>query len=51
MKIIIIDKDFYDMDDVEDMYKNYSILTFMSNVYVDGLGDDDETKQEIKRKA
>lgn len=44
-----IDKDFYDMDDVEEMYKNYSIMN-LCNVYVDGLGDDEETKARLKKK-
>ena len=37
------------MDDVEDMYKNYNILN-LCNVYVDGLGDDEETKNRLKEK-
>lgn len=44
-----IDKDFHDMDDVEEMYKNYNILN-LCNVYVDGLGDDEETKNKLKQK-
>jgi|TARA_B110000967_G_scaffold115189_1_gene117854 DNA repair exonuclease SbcCD nuclease subunit len=44
-----IDKDFYDMDDVEEMYKNYNILN-LCNMYVDGLGDDEYTKDKLKQK-
>jgi len=44
-----IDKDFYDMNDVEEMYKNYNILN-LCNVYVDGLTDDEETKNKLKQK-
>jgi DNA repair exonuclease SbcCD nuclease subunit len=44
-----IDKDFYDMNDVEEMYKNYNILN-LCNVYVDGLADDEETKDKLKQK-
>lgn len=44
-----IDKDFHDMDEVEEMYKNYSILN-LCNVYVDGLNDDEETKHRLKQK-
>jgi DNA repair exonuclease SbcCD nuclease subunit len=44
-----IDKDFHDMDDVEEMYKNYSILN-LCNVYVESLGDDEETKTRLKEK-
>ena len=44
-----IDKDFYDIDEIEEMYKNYNILN-LCNVYVDGLGGDDETKSKLKEK-
>jgi hypothetical protein len=37
------------MDDVEEMYKNYSIMN-LCNVYVEGLGDDEETKNRLKEK-
>lgn len=42
-----IDKDMYDMDEIEDMYKNYNIL-HLCNMYIDGMGKDDETKAVIK---
>jgi len=29
------------------MYKNYNILN-LCNMYVDGIGDDDEMKQKVK---
>jgi len=44
-----IDKDFYDIDEIEEMYKNYNILN-LCNVYVDGLNDDEDTKQKLKTK-
>lgn len=44
-----IDKDMYDMDEIEDLYKNYNIL-HLCNMYIDGLGHDDETKLQIKDK-
>jgi DNA repair exonuclease SbcCD nuclease subunit len=44
-----LDKDLYDMDEIEDMYKNYNIL-HLCNLYVDGMTDDDEMKQKIKSK-
>jgi DNA repair exonuclease SbcCD nuclease subunit len=44
-----IDKDMYDMDEIEDLYKNYNIL-HLCNMYIDGLGHDDETKAQIKDK-
>lgn len=44
-----IDKDFYDIDEIEEMYKNYNILN-LCNMYVDGLGNDEETKQKLKAK-
>ena len=37
------------MEDVEEMYKNYNILN-LCNMYVDGLNDDDETKGKLKEK-
>ena len=42
-----LDKDFYDLDEIEDLYKNYNIL-HLCNLYVDGLSHDDEMKQQIK---
>jgi DNA repair exonuclease SbcCD nuclease subunit len=42
-----LDKDFYDLDEIEDLYKNYNIL-HLCNIYVDGLGYDDEMKQKVK---
>ena len=42
-----IDKDMYDMDEIEDMYKNYNIL-HLCNMYIDGMTHDDETKLQIK---
>jgi ferritin len=44
-----IDKDFYDIDEIEEMYKNYNILN-LCNMYVDGLGNDEDTKQKLKAK-
>ena len=42
-----LDKDMYDMDEIEDLYKNYNIL-HLCNTYVDNLSHDDSTKEEIK---
>lgn len=42
-----LDKDMYDMDEIEDLYKNYNIL-HLCNTYVDNLSHDDDTKEEIK---
>ena len=44
-----IDKDFHDIDEIEEMYKNYNILN-LCNMYVDGIGGDDEMKQKVKAK-
>ena len=44
-----IDKDFYDIDEIEEMYKNYNILN-LCNTYVEGLGSDEETKAKLKEK-
>ena len=44
-----IDKDFHDIDEIEEMYKNYNILN-LCNMYVDGIGGDDELKQKVKAK-
>lgn len=42
----IIDKDLYDMDEIEGQYKNYNIQ-HLFRTYVDGLPHDDEMKQKI----
>lgn len=42
-----LDKDMYDMDEIEDLYKNYNIL-HLCNTYVDSLNHDEETKDQIK---
>ena len=42
-----LDRDFYDLNEIEDLYKNYNILHLCS-VYVEGLGYDEETKEKIK---
>jgi DNA repair exonuclease SbcCD nuclease subunit len=42
-----LDRDMYDMDEIEDLYKNYNIL-HLCNIYVDSLGHDDNTKNQIK---
>ena len=44
-----MDKDLYDMDEIEDLYKNYNIL-HLCNIYIDGMSKDEETKQLIKGK-
>ena len=44
-----VDKDLYDMDEIEDLYKNYNIL-HLCNMYIDGMQKDDETKALIKSK-
>jgi DNA repair exonuclease SbcCD nuclease subunit len=44
-----VDRDLYDMDEIEDLYKNYNIL-HLCNMYVDGMNKDDETKALIKNK-
>lgn len=44
-----IDKDMYDMDEIEDLYKNYNIL-HLCNMYIEGTSHDDETKNLIKNK-
>jgi hypothetical protein len=44
-----IDKDFHDIEEIEEMYKNYNILN-LCNMYVDGIGGDDETKQKVRSK-
>jgi hypothetical protein len=42
-----LDKDFYDLDEIEDLYKNYNIL-HLCNLYVEGLNYDDDMKTQIK---
>lgn len=44
-----IDKDFYDIDEIEEMYKNYNIMT-LCNAYVDSMSHDDDMKQRLKEK-
>jgi|TARA_B110000879_G_scaffold36678_1_gene50902 DNA repair exonuclease SbcCD nuclease subunit len=44
-----IDKDFHDMDQVEEMYKDYNILN-LCNMYVDGLNEDPQAKERLKNK-
>ena len=44
-----IDKDFYDIDEIEEMYKNYNILN-LCDMYVDSIADDEEMKQKLKTK-
>jgi hydroxymethylpyrimidine/phosphomethylpyrimidine kinase len=43
----MVDKDLYDLDQIEDLYKNYNIL-HLCNLYVDGTHYDDEMKQKLK---
>lgn len=42
-----IDSDMYDMEQIEDLYKNYNIL-HLCNIYVDSLSHDENTKNQIK---
>lgn len=44
-----IDKDFHDIDDIEEMYKDYNIIN-LCNMYVDSMQEDEENKQRIKDK-
>ena len=44
-----IDKDFYDINEIEEMYKNYNILN-LCNMYVDGMKQDDELSLKLKSK-
>jgi len=44
-----IDKDFYDIEEIEAMYKNYNIMN-LCNTYIDNLSHDDEMKQRLKTK-
>jgi DNA repair exonuclease SbcCD nuclease subunit len=43
----MVDKDLYDMDQIEDLYKNYNIL-HLCNMYVDGTNHDEDVKQKLK---
>lgn len=45
----MVDTDLYDMDQIEDLYKNYNIL-HLCNLYVDGTAHDDEMKQKLKQR-
>jgi adenylate kinase family enzyme len=40
-------EEMYDMEQIEDLYKNYNIL-HLCNIYVDSLSKDDDTKDQIK---
>lgn len=42
-----IDGEMYDMEQIEDLYKNYNIL-HLCNIYVDSLNHDENTKTRIK---
>lgn len=42
----IIDKDLYDLDEIEGQFKNYNIMHLFKN-YVDAMPHDEETKQKI----
>ncbi len=44
-----IDKDFYDINEIEEMYKNYNILN-LCNMYVDGMKQDGELSIKLKSK-
>jgi len=44
-----IDKDFYDINEIEEMYKNYNILN-LCNMYVDGMKHDGELSLKLKGK-
>ena len=44
-----IDKDFYDINEIEEMYKNYNILN-LCNMYVDGMKHDEELSLKLKSK-
>ncbi len=44
-----IDKDFYDINEIEEMYKNYNILN-LCNMYVDGMKQDEELSLKLKSK-
>ena len=44
-----IDKDFYDINEIEEMYKNYNILN-LCNMYVDGMKQDEDLALKLKSK-
>ena len=44
-----IDKDFYDINEIEEMYKNYNILN-LCNMYVDSMSHEDELTLKLKNK-
>ena len=44
-----IDKDFYDIDEIEEMYKNYNILN-LCNMYIDSMKQDDDLTIRLKSK-
>ena len=44
-----IDKDFYDINEIEEMYKNYNILN-LCNMYVDGMKHDGDLSLKLKGK-
>lgn len=44
-----IDKDFYDINEIEEMYKNYNILN-LCNMFVDGMKHDDDLSLKLKSK-
>ena len=44
-----IDKDFYDINEIEEMYKNYNILN-LCNMYIDGMKHDEELSLKLKSK-
>jgi hypothetical protein len=44
-----IDKDFYDIDEIEEMYKNYNILN-LCNMYIDGMKQDEDLALKLKSK-
>lgn len=44
-----IDKDFHDIDEIEEMYKDYNIMN-LCNMYIDSINEDSEMKQKLKDK-
>ena len=46
----IVDKDLYDLGDIEEMYKQYDIMK-LCDVYIDGMQMDAEVKERIKNKV
>ena len=44
-----IDKDFYDINEIEEMYKNYNILN-LCNMFVDGMKQDEDLALRLKSK-